>query len=270
MPLKEQKRLTTGEMRSIQLDILLYFIDFCKKNSIKYYLAYGSLLGAVRHKGYIPWDDDIDVMIFREDVEKLLLNFGNERFSIINSSTNDKYFSPLIKAYDKKTLLVQGYGQVEGINICVNIDVFVLDRVPADENERRDFYDKAANYRFKWSLSCSSIRSKSKNFIVWLVKRVISLPFKIIGYRFFSKKYDSFASSYQGKSLYAIVVYGEGFEKEYTYTEDDLESIEATFEGITISIPKSYDLVLKKCYGDYMSLPPVEARKRHPVKAYAI
>ena len=261
--------ISPDAIRNIQLNILKHFIDVCEQNSIRYFLAYGSMLGAIRHNGFIPWDDDIDVMVLRDDVHKLISFFNNGKYSIINSKINKKYFSPLLKAYDSSTLLIQDYGQNEGLNLGVYIDVFVLDKVPSDEIYRKKFYKKADDYRFKWALSCSRFNSKSKNAFVWFVKKIISIPYKIIGSHHFAMKYDRFASSYNNDNyLYGIVVYGEGFDKEYAYTEQDLENIEVMFEGIKVLIPKSYDLVLKRCYGEYMELPPTEERKKHSFKAY--
>lgn len=255
-------------LKTIQLDILKFFIKKCEDNNIKYFLAYGSLLGAIRHHGFIPWDDDIDVMIYRDDVSKLAKVFDDDRFKIINSSINKRYFSPLIKVYDSHTLLIQNYGQNEGINLGVYIDVFVLERVPLDDKKRKSFYKKAADYRLFWSLSCSKFNSKSKNFIKWIVKRIVSIPFKIIGFHFFASKYEKFASSYSGDFLYGIVIYSEGYDKEYAFTKEDLLPLNVKFEDLFVSIPSSFDSALKKCYGNYMEIPPIEERKKHLFEAY--
>ena len=231
-------------------------------------MTYGSLLGTVRHKGFIPWDDDIDVMVLRTDVEKLKRCFNNERYGIMNYSIDKKYFSPLLKVYDKHTELIQNYGQVEGINLGVYVDVFVLDNVPIDPCAREVFYKKAERKRFEWSLSCRKFSAKSRNLLRSILGGLVSIPFKLIGYHYFAKRYDRFASSLTNTGAYGIVVYGEGFSKEYVYSLDDLKGITDVFEGIPVCIPTPYKEVLTKCYGDYMKLPPVEERKKHLSNAY--
>ena len=240
----------------------------CKEYDIKNYMAYGSLLGAIRHKGFIPWDDDIDVMILRSDVEKLIKVVPSDHFDIMNYSINKKYFSPLLKIYKKNTLLIQDYGQNEGMDLGIYIDVFVLDNVPSDEGLRRNFYKKAERLRFFWGLSCRKFSTRSKNIFRKIIGGVISIPFKVIGYYHFAKKYDLFSSSLENTGSFGIVVYGEGYDKEFVYTEVDLEEICVKFEGLIVNIPKSYNEILTKCYGDYMKLPPVEERKKHKFLAY--
>lgn len=269
--MKESLRgISADELRAIQIEILKHFIAICKENAIGYYMAYGSLLGAVRHKGFIPWDDDVDVMVFREDLPKLIEAYNNnDKYGIINSSINSSYFSPLVKVFDKKTLLVQEYGQVEGCNIGVYIDVFILDSVPKEDLCRKRFYDRANRYRFQWALSCRKFTAKSRNLIYAIIKSIVSIPYRVIGFRHFARKYDQFAASFDGDETKAIVVYGEGFEKEYVYSSEELESIEIPFEGFMVCVPKVYDAVLTKCYGNYMELPPIGQRvSKHPIKAY--
>ena len=262
------RRINPSELRTIQVNILKYFVEMCNKNSIKYYMTYGSLIGVIRHKGFIPWDDDIDVMVLRKDVEKLKKVFNGPKYKVINTSVNKKYFSPLLKVYDNDTLLIQDYGQVEGMNIGVYIDVFVLDNVPRDEKRRKIFYKKAQRLRFLWALSCRKFSAKSRNFIISFLKSVISIPFKLIGYSFFSKKYESYASSYKNEGCYGIVVYSEGYNKEYVYSERDLETISMPFENLEVFVSISYDKALKKCYGDYMIIPPIEEREIHLFNAF--
>lgn len=260
--------INSEQLRIIQLDILKNFIRVCSNNGIPYYLVYGSMLGAVRHKGYIPWDDDIDVGIFRKDVKKLSKLLSDGKYKIINSNIDKKYFSPLLKVFDADTLLIQDYGQIEGVNIGVYVDVFVFDCVPQNELQRKKFYEKAEKLRFQWSLSCRKFTARSKNCFIGFFKSLFSIPFKVIGYHYFANRYLKYSSSWKDEGLYGIVVYSEGFEKEFCYTIKDLSEVKVRFEDMDVSIPAAYENALKKCYGDYMILPPVEERKRHRFNAY--
>ena len=129
--------ITLNEMREIQLDLLKSFIQFCENSNIFYCSAYGTTLGSVRHFGYIPWDDDIDLMIYRKDLEFIVNNYPSGNYKIISLLNNKDYFSPLVKIYNDKTLLIQDYGQVEKINTGVYIDIFILDKLPVDDDNRK-------------------------------------------------------------------------------------------------------------------------------------
>ena len=264
----KNKLLNEEEIKAIQLDLLKHFINICENNKIKYFMIYGSLLGTIRHAGFIPWDDDIDVAVLREDIPALINAIRGDRYKFINSSIDKKYFSPLYKFYDDETELIQSYGQVEGKNLGVYIDVFVLDNVPLDETKRKAFFRRADKLRFLWSLSCRKLSAKSKTIFKTIFKTIISIPFKIIGFHFFAKKYEKHAMSCASNVAKAIVIYGEGFEKEYVFFKEDLETTIKSFENLKVRVPVVFDSILRKCYGDYMVLPPIKERKKHLFTAY--
>ena len=116
------KKITPEEIKKIQLDLLIQFAEFCKKNNLYYCLAYGTLLGAIRHKGFIPWDDDIDVIMPRPDYEKFCKLVAEKKIatSLQNNSTY-----PFVKIIDTRTLVRERFAQKEEVGIW--IDVFVLD-----------------------------------------------------------------------------------------------------------------------------------------------
>ena len=102
------KQLTKEELQGSQLGILSYIDKICKENNIKYFIHYGSMLGAVRHKGFIPWDDDIDIGMYREDYERLkaaVINDRNERYGIFDKDTCDWYFQNFMVVVDKDTVI---------------------------------------------------------------------------------------------------------------------------------------------------------------------
>ena len=133
--------IDNDNFKRIALDILLDFDNLCRRNGIKYSLAYGTLIGAVRHKGYIPWDDDIDVIMLRDEYEKFvkIANKLKREHTFISLDTNTLYSAPLAKIYNNTTVLKETKHR-DLIDIGVYIDVFVFDYVPEIKFERRILY----------------------------------------------------------------------------------------------------------------------------------
>ena len=139
------KQMTTDEIKKVQLDILIYVDKICKDNNIKYSLAYGTLIGAIRHKGFIPWDDDIDIVLKRSEYERLLevlYKDDNSKYMIF-SMKDEGYFYPYAKVGDLDTIIREkNWPDIQ--NLGVNIDVFPVDYVP--EGKEREYYDKTQMY----------------------------------------------------------------------------------------------------------------------------
>ena len=132
------KELTIEEHKKLALDILVNVADFCDKNGIRYFLAYGTLIGAIRHKGYIPWDDDIDIMMPRSDYDRFLKIYSDKNGRYKVASPMDKNTKlAYAKVIDTKTVKIEGGVKYSGKNdwSCVDIDVFPLEGQPTDENE---------------------------------------------------------------------------------------------------------------------------------------
>ena len=127
--LQQKEVLTDAEIKESVFDILSYFDKVCRDNGLPYSLAFGTMLGAVRHKGFIPWDDDVDVCLLREDYEKLLeilKNNEDDRFKVIDSKINDTYFYNVAKIVDTRTSLIEKkYKKIYGYGVYV--DIFPLD-----------------------------------------------------------------------------------------------------------------------------------------------
>ena len=115
-----------NEMRKIQMDILLFIHQFCIDNGIQYSLAWGTMLGAIRHKGYIPWDDDIDIMMTRPEYDRFCKLFHDERsiYKLYDVHTDKKWIYPFAKISDERTIRVEKNALDE---IGINIDVFPID-----------------------------------------------------------------------------------------------------------------------------------------------
>ena len=142
------KELSLDEVRSIQLEILEYIDYVCKENKIEYWLDGGTLIGAVRHGGYIPWDDDIDIIIRRKDYDRALQLFDeySNRFKVLSHKKTDGYYYAFGKVIDTNTRLVEK--GIKPINeMGVYVDIFPLDYIPSNNEELVKFYDAVFRYR---------------------------------------------------------------------------------------------------------------------------
>ncbi len=261
--------LTLNEIKEIELNILKYFVDICNRYNLNYSLAYGSLLGAVRHKGFIPWDDDIDVMMPRADFFKLLkigqeLNF---EYPIISMYNKKDYFSPLAKMYDNQTILYQHYGQKENYLTGVYIDIFILDGLPTEKQDV--YYKKAQDIRKKWGFACRKIfsRHQSRNIFTDIIGSIYSIIYKIKGIKYYRDLYDANSSKYDfyDSDEVAVILFGEGLKKEKIKKKDFLNPILLTFEGYKVKSIRNPEKYLTNMYGDYLKLPPENERiSKHP------
>lgn len=261
------------ERQKIALDILLFFKDFCKNNDIHFFLAYGTLLGAVRHKGFIPWDDDVDIMMTRKEYGKFLAcldKMTHPYYKFLSMHNNDRYFAPLAKLYDDRTLLIQNYGQDEKVDYGVYVDVYIIDKMPDDYKEAEAMYKMSTKIRNCWGMSVKKIGSKSSTWFRYIVRVPVSLFYKTIGYKHYLKKYDELASSFENEETKhaGIIIYGEGLKKEYFSVNMFINPSIVIFEGSEFYAPADVNSYLTQMYGEYMQLPPEGDRKIHPSKAF--
>jgi len=265
------KEIQIQEQKEICLEILKFADDFCRKNNLRLFLAYGSLIGAVRHKGYIPWDDDIDVMMPREDYEKLLkifpnhpyyklLHFGNERnYTKTFATLND------IRTYKEEFVIRKKYR----IALCLNIDIFPFDNFP-DNPKEQDLFIKGISYRIKRQQCITWRYTRGKTIISTILKtlgitymRTLEF-FGITSVRKQFEEYNKYIQQYN-KTRTSFCGCGEDIYSNNILLPSDIfdESLESNFEGFRFRIPKKYDIILSSQYGDYMKLPPVELRVPH-------
>lgn len=250
------------ELRSIQLKIMDSIHDFCLQNGIKYSLAGGTLIGALRHRGYIPWDDDIDIYLMREDYDRLLSTYSDPtgRYRLIGRHNTKPYFYTFAKVIDTHTLMKED--ETEGYDIGVYVDVFPLDYVPDGMFSRRlVFRLKHLLYKIRrCKLSRGSyLRSPLANFCYR------HLPLGVGGidwllHHFVHRRRPS------------------GYICEMCDTERPLRgcysveafatTIDVPFEDRIYKAMTGYDEYLTNTYGDYMTIPPKEQQTQHQFKAY--
>lgn len=267
----KMKEIHLEELKLIQLNILQALHDCCVENNIKYSLGCGTMLGAVRHKGYIPWDDDIDVYFMRDDYERLIRIFPKvykEDYELICLERDKEWGRSYAKAFNNKTVLVED--TTEKKRIGIGIDVYAIDYVPDDEsewlnyNKRRLFYQSIFSLK---SMITSRERSLVKNAII-VLSHIALLPFSHRRIALFINKY---AQKNNGRcNTYACeCVQGVITGKKRFKAADFDEVIDTPFEDRTFKIMKGYDDYLTNAYGDYMTPPPPEKRvSTHETKAF--
>lgn len=258
------EQLTLQELKEIELNLLKKFHAFCEENGIKYFLAYGTLLGAIRYKRFIPWDDDVDVLVPREDYEKLISLFqDSERYRLYSYERNKNYFYPFAKLCDMTTRKEE-FNINNGVELGVDIDIFPLDHWDDDlEKAKREAkYIKRTMFYLGLSKYKKAVAS---NFLKRMVKGSLIAGMKTLGSKYFINKIEKECrKEYQNGSRYvgakSWCVYGE---RGIVPAEAFAEAIEIEFEDGKFFAPVGYDTYLTCLYGDYLPEPPKEKQKTH-------
>ncbi len=264
------RELTSVELRRIQLEILKVIDEFCGQNNIRYSLAYGSLLGAVRHGGYIPWDDDIDIFVPREDFDRMIQLFPENHknhYKIASLGRDPLYLRPYAKAYDDNTVLVEHVRDKK--NVGVNIDIFPIDNVPDDEAEWKKYDKKRRRINTLFRLRFVKLkkgRSIWKNLTLILLN-VLTAP---ISLRRWAEYMDRMAQKFRKETGEYCYDNCNGIYKIQRYRRGWFDNlVDLPFEDCRFKAFAEYDKCLSITYGDYMTPPPVEKRQtRHSFNAY--
>ena len=255
------KEISFEESKSLELDILLAVADFCDKNNLTYFLAYGTLIGAIRHKGFIPWDDDIDIQMPREDYNKFIATFTHERYKAIAPGTPMSKHS-FVKVIDTKTVKIEPGLSYNAGYLGIDIDIFALDGAPSDDAEYNLWYDKldAAYSSFVYS-----VQSITKGSLKHRVKLALLKLLKIKKPEYYLEEAKKLHEQYP----YKTCEYAASVECPYKYRSNRVPkkyfvgSVDVEFEGHMFRAPICYDKVLRAVYGDYMQLPPENKRVTH-------
>jgi len=263
------KQLTLPEIKAESLLILKALDRFCTEHGIRYALAYGTLLGAVRHKGFIPWDDDIDIMMLRPDYERFIKEFHAEGLKLYCPETDDNCWLAFARLCDTEKTLVRSL--MPWINPKEEsglwIDIFPLDPVPDDEEGYKAVYEKAHSLYRELN---HARRTKGKVGDEFPAKRrrkaviqKILHPFwwmrdpRVPRDRFirFLDELPPYGTTARVGRLTNANCIGDVFLRE------DFENPQRLpFEDGEFLAPRGYDAVLKGMYGDYMQLPPEDKR----------
>lgn len=269
------EELTLKEIQKIELNLLLQFDLICVNNNLRYSLGGGSLLGAIRHKGFIPWDDDVDVMMPRPDYERFLLYCKNNEtpFNLITYDTVEGYNGLFAKIWDPSTVIKDEVMEIQ-YETGVNIDVFPIEGLGQSEKEALRIFKKTSWNRelLNATLWKKYFRSKTHSILVEPIRISLFILSRFADPKRLLKNVDceNLKHSFE-QSVYAGCVCGSYREKEIMKTETFKSYCDLDFEGYRIKGIQKYDDYLTKHYGDYLQLPPKEKQQtHHTYKAYRV
>lgn len=259
-----KEKLEISEIKSIEFQILKKIADICNKNNIKYSLAYGTLIGAIRHGGFIPWDDDIDIIILRKDVARFVQLMKMDNTYDVISSDEKFFFYPYLKISDKNTIVKEKNSTTQ---TGIWVDVFPLDNVPYNKIKRKIFFFNCKILRGMVLSNTTDFTSSNNRKI--LIKRVLSFITNIIGLNKIKVIYSKYVRKYETLSSNYISVLSTPYIGKETFSNkllDDL--VDVNFETEKFKCMKDYDKYLKQIYGEYMILPSKDKQKSHEIIVY--
>ena len=241
------------------LDMLEEFDRVCRKHDIKYFLIAGSLLGAIRHKGFIPWDDDVDIALFRKDYKKLESILPKElpaHLFLQTLATDPEYDASHMRIRDSRTTGVfsGGVNRRARYNMGIFVDIFVLDGIPQSLVSRKVL--TWFSHRWMWFINIRWHRGRL-HFKAKVAKCLFSLIWSLLGV----ERIYAFREWMFGR--YNVAVGGEcvqkacdwGYDHKYRYDVSDLQDVrEADFEYLTLMVPKRAEVILEKTYGDWRKI----------------
>lgn len=263
----EKQELTTPEVKAAILDILKSIIRICNDQGLRYYLAYGSLIGVLRHQGFIPWDDDLDIWMPRPDYNKLLQYFDdpmNNTGSLVALHTTDHRLLPflLTRISDTRYKEIGEYGSVVP-EMGTFIDVYPLDGLQGNQEEALKDNKKTYSITLKY-LGAANLPSRSPSVLKKCLKNFLATMLKSPLFYWHELCDRSTVEEYENAEYVSCKIWNDAQSCKVVDRKDDYgEGKMASFEGLQVRIPDNADAVLRRIYGDYMQLPPESERVGH-------
>lgn len=266
------RELNLKEIQDVMLSNLCYFHDFCEQNNLTYYLAYGSLLGAIRHQGFIPWDDDVDVWMPRKDFDRLLALYKDgkldKKYKLCNRENTNNYPYGIPRLANMEYKYVSTFNVEKQFDIGIFIDIYPLDNYCNSDEDVKEVNKCIKELRSKYFIYCCG---KSDNKIIEIPKMLIHHFLHLVYGGGYSKKIDKKISKvlnkytndndkYIGVPTWEI---GKRYNKNFFG-----DRILKDFENKKFYVPVGYKEILTIEYNDYMSPPPPD--KRVPNHGYKI
>lgn len=260
------REVTFDESRKIQLDILIYFDDYCKQHDLHYSLGEGTLIGAIRHKGFIPWDDDIDLLMPREDYDRFMKTY-NGKYRLISIFTEKRWWSCYSRLTDENTLV-----EFENPNHNYHglwISLLPIDNYPDDKNEW-ETAEKLFNKYLKYGRIKDSYWVKNVSFFRNLIKYPLKVILWPLSYNRIGRKCEDVLKSFDNKTRKQKGQMACIWHDPWVFDAVLIDGfVDVEFEGHKFPALQGYDAYLRRQYSDYMQLPPEEKRMaKHDYKAY--
>ncbi|MBR5631293.1 MAG: LicD family protein [Bacteroidales bacterium] len=262
---KKQKKIW-----AVELDLLSEFMRVCDKYDLKWFVGYGSLLGVIRHKGFIPWDNDIDIAITRQSFNKLCEvaadEFQEPYFLQTPMTEGGRYFKTLCKLCNSMTTGASEMEWLQGINCGLYLDVFILDEIPDDDKKVEKMFKKVHYYNhfarfFSPYPRRDNMKKKLKN-MVWTM--LWKYKYHSCGGDVLFMEMSDYLSQFAGQNSHRWMAL-EVTPARSLHLDKTMwsETLMADMEFLKVPIPNDYDWILTDHYGNYMELPPLEMRVNH-------
>lgn len=265
-------KIDIKDVHKVQVEILLEVDKICKENNIKYQLFAGSLLGSIRHEGFIPWDDDIDICMLRKDYEEFLRICNtklNSKYFLQNNDTDSNYIAQFSKIRKNGTLFLESGLSELDIHHGVFIDIFPLDNVMPNKligkiqrNLIYFIYVLDISRVKRLSFTHNNIYKKTIKSALYFISKLV--PIKLTNnmlkklFCMFNENMDAEYVTHMTNAATKNTYY-----KNLRKRDDFYNIIDGKFEGYVFPIPEKYDEVLKELFGEYMKFPPIEEQKPH-------
>ena len=260
-------------LQKVEIDICKDIHEVCKKYDIGYTIAFGSLIGAIRHKGFIPWDDDMDIAMFREDYERFEKIFDKElsdKYYLMSSLRDKGYYGNVVKVEKKGTTFINRHSNKMKCAQGIFVDIFIYDKVPQDAALFKKQCRKSRFLAMLIFLYCSPFPEIPIKGIIGAVAKAVCFVAHYIlhivpkGNVFFYKKLEKICKLSDKTESDEYIIYQDPYASGTLVNRSDIEPYKTiSFDGEQLCIPNNYDKVLKNYYGDYMQLPPEDKRVNH-------
>lgn len=262
--------LSIKETQAISLEILYTVAEICETQQFRYSLIYGTLIGAIRHKDFIPWDDDVDIMMPRPDYEKFLNYFKEHNteyphLRLFNHNECTEYPYMISRISDERYIIDMANEKPYGMGIF--IDIYPYDGLGQTKEEALKYGlkgDRLSSFCYQATREHFAIETTTS-----VIRKIIKYPFyiisKLIGKEYFQNKLEKLAGKkdYETSEYIGCIIWLSGGEKDIFLKRWFDETITVPFGKYKFRVPKYYDKVLRHTYGDYMQLPPEEERIGH-------
>lgn len=252
------KKITSiDEMRAIELDVMKKIHEFCINNDIQYFLSHGTLIGAVRHNGFIPWDDDVDIYMPRPDFVKFSQLFPQkEKILNLKLMTHEDIGRPVIKVTDNRTLVIETE-YIDSPPVGVWVDIWPLDGISSNAIKQK--LDLLRVCFYKRVLYFKKIAE-----IEGVINKITKLFVKAVPSSLANRRITKIMTLYSYEKSRDLICYCDPYKtklKRQWFNSMELHK----FENYNFCIPKGYDDILHAIYGDYMKLPPLDKQNPHHV-----
>lgn len=253
------KRIPTRELQIMKLNVLKNVDQICKKNDIQYFLAYGTLLGAVREKGFIPWDEDIDLWMTRDNYKRfceVAQKDLNETYYLQTFATDKYYFTGIARICINNTYRGNGIFDKYEFHKGTFIDIFPLDKAPTDDDTCNKHYKKCRRLYRAMEFCLSNSRSGK----IWKlpIKRTLQFMLRAIPIDVYKRRLEEELQRYNVDEAPNYIDCNAGYQIERVIYPKKLfqNTVYMKFEDGEFPCPAGYDELLTHIYGDYMTPPP--------------